>query len=164
MVPLVGLGTDQVEKAYLEEHDIDMDEHKQDDERMLMQRLSTATLAELKYKRIMVFLSPDTIIDPKWVPIWEMLARRGLIAYFCIDEAHEVEQSGRSFCTVFQDAVKMIANLVKMMPRPAPRIIMSATLTQDGWRNTSRLASCIIGLSSLKHAPEKFSKGGVVKT
>ena len=51
MVPLVGLGTDQVEKAYLEDHGIEsyhVDEHKRHDGVMLMRRLKSASIDELK--------------------------------------------------------------------------------------------------------------------
>ena len=131
MVPLVGLGTDQVEKASLSEHGIELyhiDEHKKHDEKRLMRRLLSATHDELKYCRIMAFIGPGTVLDPKWGRMWETLARRGFISYFCIDEAHEVEQSGRSFRPVFKEAVAFIPRLLRLMPRPAPRIIMSASM------------------------------------
>ena len=123
MVPLVGLGTDQVEKASLSEHGIEsyhLDEHKKHDEQRLMRRLTSATHDELKYCRIMAFVGPGTLLDPKWGRVWETLARRGFISYFCIDEAHEVEQSGRSFRPVFKEATAFIPRLLRLMPRPAP--------------------------------------------
>ena len=135
MVPLVGLGTDQVEKAQLAEHGIEsyhIDEHKRNDEKKLMRRLMSATHDELKYCRIMAFVGPGTLLHPNWGRIWETLARRGFISYFCIDEAHEVEQSGRSFRPVFKEAVAFIPRLLRLMPRPAPVILLSASMrTKD---------------------------------
>ena len=131
MVPLVGLGTDQVEKAQLVDHGIEsyhIDEHKKHDEQRLMRRLLSATADELKYCRIMAFVGPGTLLNPKWGRIWETLARRGFISYFCIDEAHEVEQSGRSFRPVFKEAVAFIPRLLRLMPQRAPRIILSASM------------------------------------
>eukprot|EP00956_Cyclotella_meneghiniana_P034894 scaffold109214_cov110-Cyclotella_meneghiniana.AAC.1 len=55
------------------------------------------------------------------------LATRGLIRTVAIDEAHEVEQSGRSFRTEFVDAAKSLDKMIKSMPHPCPRILMSAT-------------------------------------
>ena len=77
MVPLFGLGTDQVEKAQLVNHGIDsyhINDHKNHDEQRLMQRLMSATAEELKYCRIMTFVGPGTLLDPKCGRIWETLA------------------------------------------------------------------------------------------
>jgi superfamily II DNA helicase RecQ len=48
-----------------------------------------------------------------------------------IDEAHEVHQSGRNFRPEFFDAVENMKNLYDVLPRPVPRLVMSATMTSE---------------------------------
>ena len=67
----------------------------------------------------------------RWGPVLEKLAEQGLISLFCIDEAHEVEQSGRHFRPEFKTAMKVIPHLIKLMPRPCPHILLSATLLRS---------------------------------
>ena len=50
---------------------------------------------------------------------------------FCIDEAHYVEQHGRSFRKEFVSAVTSIPKLIALMPHPVPRIAMSASFCKD---------------------------------
>ena len=55
LVPLIGLGSDQVERATIIEHNVDpyhIDEHKNKDARLLITRLEMMTLPELRHVTI----------------------------------------------------------------------------------------------------------------
>jgi superfamily II DNA helicase RecQ len=133
LVPLVGLGSDQVERATVIDHSIQpyhLDEHKGEDAALLITRLRLLTVEESKWVTIKLFLGPKALSSQKWGPVLERLARKGVISLFCIDEAHEVEQSGRFFRPEFKAAVAAIPRLVKIMPKPVPRVLLSATLRQ----------------------------------
>jgi superfamily II DNA helicase RecQ len=91
----------------------------------LLLRLSTLTLNRTVY----LFVSPQTLSSSSlWWKHLMKLSKAGLMALVCIDEAHEVAQSGRSFRPEFVEAVKCLNILVDASSRPLPRIIMSATM------------------------------------
>ena len=62
----------------------------------------------------------------------EILAKKGHISSFLIDEAHTVEVAGRSFRPEFIMAVESILTLISMMPRPIPWILLSAVIHKLG--------------------------------
>ena len=101
-----------------------------EDAALLITRLSLLTVEESKWVTIKLFLGPKALSSQKWGPVLERLAWKGVISLFCIDEAHEVEQSGRFFRPEFKTAVAAIRRLVQMMPVPVPRVLLSATLGQ----------------------------------
>ena len=48
-----------------------------------------------------------------------------------VDEAHYVNQSGRHFRPEFKTAAKYLGELVRKMPKPVPRVLLSATLSKS---------------------------------
>eukprot|EP00956_Cyclotella_meneghiniana_P031331 scaffold81936_cov56-Cyclotella_meneghiniana.AAC.2 len=143
LVPLHGLGSDQVDKAASSEHGIEayyVDEHKYDDAKVLEERLSHYSAEESEHNSILLFASPNSLKDgSRWIKLFRQLAVDGLIKTVAIDEAHEIEQSGRSFRTEFVDAAKSLDALVKSMPTPVPRILMSATFRRRDYATVSKL-------------------------
>ena len=130
--PLILLGSNHVEKATVLKHDVvayHVDEHKKEDANRLREFLLNLTDDVLENKVVHLILGPSEMISTAWRPTLEMLSKRGHISFFCIDEVREVEQSGRSFCPDFQKAVRLIPELIQLMPCPVPKIAMSATLT-----------------------------------
>ena len=118
LVPLIGLGSDQVEKATVLDHNVEayhIDEHKQLDARAVRDRLNHLSVSEANSTTILLFMSPQSLKrDPKrpnagWYGVIASLARRGLVSLFCIDEAHTVQQCGRNFRPEFVGATKIYA-------------------------------------------------------
>eukprot|EP00956_Cyclotella_meneghiniana_P018449 scaffold30718_cov36-Cyclotella_meneghiniana.AAC.1 len=137
LVPLHGLGSDQVDKATVEEHGVEayyIDEHRFANAKALMDRLKSLTAEEAGERTIILYVSP-TSLNPEsdWVEIFGKLATDGFITHLAIDEAHSIEQSGRSFRKEFLTAVKILRGLMDMMPRPVPRLAMSATFRQEDY-------------------------------
>ena len=135
LVPLHGLGSNQVKKANIPEYGVEahyVDEHKYADADALQRRLLKMTKAELQENTVILFISPNSLgHDSAWYKdVLTKLSKRGAISSICIDKAHSIEQSGRSFRTEFIDEVKNLNKLSSLMPTPVPRIAMSATLRQ----------------------------------
>ena len=146
LVPLIGLGSDQVEKAIVVDHNVEAyhaDEHKQLDGQLLRARLLGMEEDEIQHISAIVFLSASALKEESpWYSTIAELSRRGNISMLCIDEGHYVYQSGRSFRTDFTIAVENMSKLMDLMPRPVPRLVMSATLRQcDRDRVTELLGS-----------------------
>ena len=95
LVPLIRLGSDQVDKATVTEHNAEAyhaDEHKSKDGYYLRQRLLGASDDEMSEILIMLHLSPSKLTTKSgWMPILKRLAQRGFISLISIDEAHTVE-------------------------------------------------------------------------
>ena len=68
--------------------------------------------------------------NSNWFHVLKDIASKGHISIICIDEAHYVQQAGRSFRMEFVEAVESIAELLRKMPNPVPCIAMSATFTE----------------------------------
>ncbi len=147
LVPLIGLGCHQVDKASpFAEHNVEayhIDEHHGDDAKLLRKRLNGMSKEEAKEISIMLYVSPQKLkANSDWVHQLENLAEKGLISMFCIDEAHYVQQAGRSFRMEFVEAVESIAMLIRSMPSPVPCIAMSATFTE---RDRNRVTELLGG-------------------
>jgi len=190
LVPLHGLGSDQVEKSNIPELGVEayyVDEHKRSDAGALRKRLLSLTKEELHHTTCILFVSPFALAsDSHWyTDVFTTLAKRGLISLFCIDEAHSIEQAGRAFRTEFVEAAINGHKLIQLMPTPVPRIIMSATLRQNDEDSVSKLFdnmtpnvmhgslarrgtifSCFVSgqsTTTLKHSAEEFLKSAPTK-
>jgi superfamily II DNA helicase RecQ len=143
MVPLHGLGSDQVDKSTLREHNINayyVDQHTRENEDLLRERLEGLTMDEAKDSCTILFVSPQKLApDSAWFALFESMARRNLFSLFCIDEAHAVHQDGRAFRTLFNDAVTGIKQLHSLQSNPVPRLIMSATLRPEDQKFVTKL-------------------------
>ena len=64
----------------------------------------------------------------RWAPVLERLAQWGLTSLFCINKAHEVQQSSCFFQPESEAAVTVIPKLISLILRPCTRILLSATL------------------------------------
>lgn len=73
------------------------------------------------------------------------------MSFVCVDEFHYIEQSGRHFRPEFRDALKFIQALLRDMPTPIPRILMSATATT----NDIQTATSLLGkmTANVVHGP-----------
>lgn len=146
-MPLHGLGSDQVNSAENDECGVEayyVDEHRFERAHALKHRLKLFTEAEAREKTIMLYVSPNSMWETlndgrhnEWFSVFYHLARNGLIRLLVIDEAHAVEQAGRSFRTEFIDAVLAMQHLHDAMPSPVPRLAMSATFRRDDYKRVS---------------------------
>ena len=111
--PLVGLATDQVERATATEHNIEGyhgDEHKNADQRLLIDRLLSFNSdgAEANHVVINLMIGPKLTTSKTWRPVLETLAKRGLIQMIVIDEVHYIRQSA-SFRPEFREMISFLA-------------------------------------------------------
>ena len=84
-------------------------------------------------------MSPRSLSkDSPWWPTLCDLAKMNLISVLCVDEAHKIEQSGRSFRPEFGFAMENIQYLHDIMERKCPRILMSATFRKIDQRTCVR--------------------------
>ncbi len=140
--PLVGLASDQVDRSSISEHNVwahHVDEHKKEDAKMLRDRLLSLSSAESRDHVINLLIGPKALTSKFWLPTIQRLAKKGLISAICIDECHYIEESGRHFRREFQYAMRAISQILLLMPRPCPRILMSATITQRDVNTCTRL-------------------------
>ena len=78
LVPLIGLGSDQVERATVIEHNLELyhvDEHKNEDAWLLISRLEHMTKEEAKHVTNKLFLGLNAMTSTKWCPVLEKLAQ-----------------------------------------------------------------------------------------
>ena len=71
LVPLIGLGSDQVERATVIEHSLEpyhVDEHKNKDAWLLISCLENMIKEEAQHVSIKLFLGPNTMTSTKWGP------------------------------------------------------------------------------------------------
>ena len=78
LVPLIGLGSDQVERATVTKHNIDpyhVDEHRNEDARLFTTRLENMTKEEAKHITITLFLGPNAMTSTRWGTVLEKLEK-----------------------------------------------------------------------------------------
>ena len=142
MVPLLGLGSDLVNKSERPERGIEayhVDEHKADDAKLLATRLLNLTSEEAQYTTIQLFASPKALLpSSSWAPVFRQLSRRGFISVFCIDEAHSINLQ-KDFRPDFIAASSFMMSLRNNQPTSSAFIAMSATLTQQDQTQLSRI-------------------------
>eukprot|EP00956_Cyclotella_meneghiniana_P004040 scaffold4901_cov50-Cyclotella_meneghiniana.AAC.1 len=106
--------------------------------KMLSDRLSHYSEDEVDHTSILLFASPNSLKEGSgWMKTFSSLATKGLIKTVAIDEAHEIEQSGRSFRKEFVEAAKSLDLLIKSMPQPVPRLLMSATFRRSDYESVA---------------------------
>ena len=118
--PLIGLATDEVDRATVQEHDKDTYHcnYNSDGE-------------ERKHVVINLFIGPKALTSASWKKLLKDLARKSLLSIFIIDKAHYVKQSGRHFRPEFESAVKLLGHLLTLMSKGNLVVLISATSLQD---------------------------------
>ena len=138
LVPLLGLGSDQVEKSIVSDHNIEsyhIDEHHGIDAKALRDRYDAMDDDEIAYTTIMVYISPSSLAINKhtgkpspWIRFIQKIVDRGHLSLFCIDKAHYVHQNGRHFRPDFLIVVDNIKIMIHSSIIFIPVIAMPATL------------------------------------
>ena len=138
LVPLLGLGIDQVEKSIIAGHKIEayhIDEHRGVDATALKNRIEAIDDEEMAITTIMLFISPSSLAKNQlsgkpspWIQFIQNIVNRGHLSLFCIDEAHYVYQNGRHFRPNFLTAIDSIKTMVESSVICTPMIAMSDTV------------------------------------
>mmetsp|Transcript_11434 Transcript_11434/g.25104 ORF Transcript_11434/g.25104 Transcript_11434/m.25104 type:complete len:717 (-) Transcript_11434:43-2193(-) len=153
LVPLLGLGSDQVKKAAREEKGIaayHVDEHRGADGKLLREMLLNMSMEESQSTTKILFMSPQSLtyhlnettgqmVPSPWLTTIRKLAAKDQISLMCIDEAHSIEQQGRYFRPDFQEAVKNLQLIHNNLKTKCPRLVMSATLRKIDQTTISKL-------------------------
>jgi superfamily II DNA helicase RecQ len=142
MIPLVGLGSDQVKKSSNASNLIEayhLDEMRGVHGDLLCCRLRSLNQVEADNVSIFLYASPQSLIDGSpWIPSLNSLASCGFLRLIYIDEAHTVAQDGRSFRPEFRTAVRYLKSL-KDSIFPSNLLAMSATSRSSGQKTISDL-------------------------
>ena len=153
LVPLLGLGSDQVKKASRVEkgiHSYHVNEHRGRDGTLLREWLINMTNDECKSTTTILFMSPQSLsyhvnpatnidVPSPWLTYIRKLGLKNRISLMCIDEAHSIEQQGRYFRKDFQEAVKNLQTIHNQLATKCPRLVMSATLRKIDQQTISTL-------------------------
>ena len=143
MVPLVGLGSDQVNKCSNDSNFIEgyhLDEHRGVDAQRLTKRLLSLTPTEAEYTSIFLYASPQSLqVGTQWYHTLMSLAANDLIRLIVVDEAHTVAQDGRDFRPEFTTAVTCLRSIHQKLRSPCNFVAMSATFRQSDQDEISRL-------------------------
>jgi len=134
MVPLLGLGTDQVAKAIHQDKNIlawHVDEFKGNDAKLLRKSLYRATADDMAKSSTILFMSPRSLApDSDMIPVLTKIAKSGFLSLICVDEAHTVHLHGDDYRPEFPVAMRSLKELYDLQPnatKRCPRIVMSAT-------------------------------------
>eukprot|EP00985_Skeletonema_marinoi_P025174 scaffold18237_cov134-Skeletonema_marinoi.AAC.1 len=100
-----------------------------------MKRLSIFDPSK-QHKSIVLFISPQQLGDgTQWCNLLKHLAKEGIIAALCVDEAHAVVENHDSFRPEFKSAIDSMAYILATAKRHhannhVPLLVMSATFRQ----------------------------------
>ena len=146
MVPLIGLGSDQVSKSRRPENRIEawhFDEFKGSNFHLLRRRMQRYTPDEKS--SIIIYISPQQLkSDSPWHPLLLDLAKRGYISSIVIDEVHATVENSDSFRPEFKDGIDAIKNLIQVSSAHHPNaklpiLAMSATFRAKEQRVFNRM-------------------------
>jgi superfamily II DNA helicase RecQ len=114
VVPLLGLGCDQVAKAQRRRHKVKvyhLEENRDDDQVAIQTRLLSIT--QRLSQSIILFTSPQSLKEGSlWAPLLKCLAKQKLFTLLVCDEAHTVPLHGRSFWREFIEMRKGVLKSV----------------------------------------------------
>jgi superfamily II DNA helicase RecQ len=129
VVPLLGLGCDQVSKAQRRRHKVEafhLDENRGEDQLAIQRRLLSIT--QRHAQTIILFASPQSLKEgSSWAPLLKCLSQRQLFTLLVCDEAHTVPLQGRSFRREFIEMRKGVLKYIFNL-HPSLRVLaMSAS-------------------------------------
>jgi hypothetical protein len=134
MVPLVGLGSDQVNNSRNSNNLIEayhLDKNRGRDGYALRSRLLSLHPREAECVSIFLYASPQSLKEGSfWYKCLFELLSKNLIRLICIDEAHSIAQDDRNFRPEFCSAVKTQRSIYNSQTTKCNRIAMSATFCQ----------------------------------
>jgi superfamily II DNA helicase RecQ len=143
MVPLVGLGSDQVNKCQSKEREIEgyhLDENRGEDGILLRSRLLALTDRDANSLSIFLYASPQSLsVGSMWHRTLMTLSSKSFIRLIVIDEAHCIAQDGRDFRPEFRAAMMSLKQIHENSPNRCNRIAMSATFRRDDQEKISDL-------------------------
>jgi superfamily II DNA helicase RecQ len=134
VVPLLGLGCDQVAKAQRPGSKVEsyhLDKNCGEDQLAIQQRL--LSIAYLRVQYIILFASPQSLKEGSvWAPLLKKLDERKLFTLLVCDEAHIVPLHGRSsFCREFVEMCKGILKYIFNLNSSLRVLAMSASFCLD---------------------------------
>lgn len=145
LVPFLELGSDQVEKSIVSDHNIEsyhIDEHRGIDAKALRDRYDAMDNNKMAYTTIMLYISPSSLAINKhtgkpspWIRFIQKIVDCGHLSLFCIDKAHYVHQNGRHFRPDFLITVDKIKIMIDSSIIFIPAIAMSATICSTDRKN-----------------------------
>ncbi|KAL7472437.1 hypothetical protein ACHAXS_012774 [Conticribra weissflogii] len=139
LVPLIGLGSDQVSKASRLELGIEAYHLDKIGMETLINCTNNCDHSEI-HETVILFASPNCLqTESRWRPLFFQMAKHGLISLFAIDEAHCVVTDGRSFCCEFQSGISAFLDIINSSPTKVPILAMTATLRQHHQQQLSQI-------------------------
>jgi superfamily II DNA helicase RecQ len=143
VVPLLGLGCDQVAKAHRRRYKVEayhLDENRGNDQVAIQTRLLSIT--QVHAQSIILFTSPQSLKEgSSWAPLLKRLSKRQLFTLLVFDEAHTIPLHGRSFRREF---IEMRKGVLKYVFRCHPNLrvlAMSASFRLEDQTKFSSIMS-----------------------
>jgi superfamily II DNA helicase RecQ len=143
VVPLLGLGCDQVAKAHRRRYKVEayhLDENRGNDQVAIQTRLLSIT--QVHAQSIILFTSPQSLKEgSSWAPLLKCWWKRQLFTLLVFDEAHTIPLHGRSFRREF---IEMRKGVLKYVFRCHPNLrvlAMSASFRLEDQTKFSSIMS-----------------------